>query len=113
MMKAHRFLGLPLLAASLWFSAPACATRSYGYGGPRDYPPRVYATRAREAGYRDGFEVGRSDARHRDRYDPVRASRYRSADHDYDSRYGPRDDYRREYRNAFEQGYAEGYRTWR
>jgi hypothetical protein len=39
----------------------------------------------------------------------VRARRYRSADHDYDRRYGSRDEYAREYRANFERGYREGY----
>jgi hypothetical protein len=64
-------------------------------------------------GYRDGYEQGRSDARDRDRYDPVRASRYRSGDHEYNSRYGSREDYKREYRAAFQLGYDQGYRESR
>ena len=42
-------------------------------------------------------------------FDPVRASRYRSGDHEYNSRYGSRDEYQREYRSAFQQGYQQGY----
>jgi len=64
---------------------------------------------AAQNGYRDGVQAGRDDARKRDRFDPVRASRYREGDHDYNGRYGSRDDYKREYRAAFEQGYREGY----
>jgi hypothetical protein len=37
---------------------------------------------------------------------------YRARDHDYDSRYGPRDAYAREYRSAFLQGYEQGYREY-
>jgi hypothetical protein len=77
------------------------------------YPGRVYGSRAADIGYRDGLEAGRDDARDRDNYDPVRSSRYRSADHDYDNRYGSKDDYKREYRDAFRRGYDEGYRNWR
>ena len=62
-----------------------------------------------ENGYRDGLQAGRDDARRGDRFEPARANRYREGDHDYDRRYGPRDDYKREYRSAFEQGYREGY----
>jgi hypothetical protein len=69
----------------------------------------AYGSRAAQNGYRDGVEAGRSDARGGDRFDPVRAKRYREGDHDYDGRYGSRDDYKREYRAAFEQGYREGY----
>ena len=64
-------------------------------------------------GYRDGLDTGRHDARDGNRFDPARAKHYREGDHDYDRRYGPRDDYKREYRAAFEQGYREGYETAR
>ena len=78
------------------------------------YPPanRGYGSVgaiAAENGYRDGVEAGRNDARDRERFDPVRAKRYREGDHDYNDRYGARDDYKRDYRAAFEQGYREGY----
>jgi hypothetical protein len=76
------------------------------------YPPVVrggYESTAARNGYRDGIDAGRDDARHRERFDPVRAKRYREGDHDYDRRYGSRDDYKRDYRAAFEQGYREGY----
>jgi hypothetical protein len=74
------------------------------------YPQnRGYGSPAAQNGYRDGLEVGRNDARDRERFDPVRAKRYRQGDHDYNNRYGSRDEYKREYRAAFEQGYREGY----
>jgi flagellar biosynthesis/type III secretory pathway protein FliH len=80
--------------------------RPYGsYGG--------YASPAAENGFRDGYDQGRDDARDRKPFDPVRATRYRSGDHDYNSRYGSRDDYKREYRAAFQQGYDRGYREVR
>src|SRR5262245_6126854 len=71
----------------------------YGYGSP-----------ASENGYRDGYQQGTEDARDGDRFDPTRASRYRSGDHNYNSRYGSRDNYKREYRSAFQTGYEQGYR---
>jgi hypothetical protein len=83
----------------------------YSNGGRRD--AAVYRSPAGEHGYRDGYEQGRDDGGDGDRYDPVRAERYRSGDHDYDSRYGPREDYKREYRAAFQQGYDQGYREVR
>jgi len=83
-------------------SAPAVAV-------PR-YEERSIAARN---GYRDGLDAGRHDARDGNRFDPARVKRYREGDHDYDRRYGPRDDYKREYRAAFEQGYREGYGTVR
>ena len=76
-----------------------------GYGTNRG----GYGSPAAENGYRDGLEAGREDARDRNRFDPVRAKRYREGDHDYNGRYGSREDYKREYRSAFEQGYREGY----
>ncbi len=80
-------------------SHPPSSNRDYGSHG----------SIAAQNGYRDGVEAGRSDARDHDRFDPIRAKRYREGDHDYDRRFGPRDDYKHEYRAAFEQGYREGY----
>jgi hypothetical protein len=92
---------------------PPPVTYPSGPGGvayPRE--GRFYS-RAAQNGYRDGFEVGRNDARDRESYDPIRSKRYREGDHDYDHSYGSRDEYKREYRAAFEQGYREGYgRRW-
>ena len=85
---------------------------------PNQYPnaPRAgvaYNNAAYQNGYRDGLEKGREDAGDRDSYDPVRHSRYRSADHGYNSRYGTKDDYKLVYRDGFEAGYDEGYRATR
>jgi hypothetical protein len=81
------------------------------FGRTNRNPGYGYASPAAANGYRDGIEQGRDDARDRRRFDPVRASRYRSGDHDYNSRYGSRDEYKREYRAAFQQGYEQGYRN--
>lgn len=89
--------------------APVFVPPAVVYPG-RPYPGGVYGSRAADVGYRDGLEVGRNDARDRESYDPIRSSRYRSADHDYDDHYGSRDEYKRVYREAFQRGYAEGYR---
>ena len=70
-------------------------------------------TPAWQHGYRDGYDQGRKDVRDGDRFDPVRSSRYRSGDHDYDRRNGSRDEYKREYRSAFQRGYTQGYREYR
>lgn len=78
------------------------------FGDRGDYRGR-YSTPALENGYRDGFDKGREDARDRDRFNPERHGRYRSADHGYERRYGDKDDYRRIYRRGFEQGYRDGY----
>ena len=81
---------------------------SRGYGYPSNAPG--YSSAAAQTGYRDGYEAGRDDARDRNSFDPVRSRRYRSADHDYDRRYGSKDDYKRVYRDAFQRGYEQGYR---
>jgi hypothetical protein len=92
-------------------------TRGGVYSGPVYQDPRVVTPRggsgnyAGQVGYRDGFDAGRSDARDRNRFDPVRSKRYRDGDHDYNNRYGDRELYKRDYRAAFEQGYREGYGT--
>lgn len=72
-----------------------------------------FASPAAENGYRDGLQAGESAARDGDRFDPVRERRYREGDHDYEGRYGSRDDYKRDYRAAFQQGYQDGYRRIR
>ena len=82
---------------------PPVYDRGPVYGSP------AYRSPAAENGFRDGLEQGQRDARDGHRFDPVRASRYRQGDHDYNSRYGSRDEYKREYRSAFEQGYRQGY----
>ena len=83
------------------------------YPGTTPYPrgtrPRISASLAAQNGYRDGLEAGRKDARDRERFAPERSSRYRSADHNYDSRYGSKDSYKREYRVAFQRGYEDGF----
>jgi hypothetical protein len=113
MTKTLRFFPALALAAGVALASPACAARIYDNGYPRaGYapPPRAaYVSLAERNGYRDGVEEGRNDARHRGRFDPVRAKRYREGDHDYDRRYGPREEYKREYRAAFERGYRDGY----
>ena len=115
MTKLFRYLPILALAAGVAIASPACAARVYDAGYPRaGYPPpppsrEVYVSAAARTGYRDGVDAGRDDARHRDRFDPARARRYRDGDHDYDRRYGPRDEYKRDYRSAFERGYRDGY----
>ncbi|MCU1384860.1 MAG: hypothetical protein JWL71_3557 [Acidobacteria bacterium] len=113
MSKSFRQIPALILAAGVALASTACGATVYRSGYPRgDYPPPArgrYISVAAQNGYRDGIEAGRDDARHRERFDPVRARRYRQGDHDYDRRYGSRDEYRREYRSAFEQGYREGY----
>jgi hypothetical protein len=73
----------------------------------------VLRSPAAQTGYRDGFEAGRDDANSRRAFDPQRSRRYRDGDHDYNNRYGSRDEYKRDYRAAFQQGYNEGFRGGR
>ena len=60
-------------------------------------------------GYNDGYERGLDDGRDRRRNDPFGESRYRDADHGYNSRYGTREAYKINYRDAFRNGYERGY----
>jgi len=78
--------------------------------GPRPYQVGSVAARV---GYRDGYEVGRDDARDREGFDPRQSKRYREGDHEYDSSYGSRDQYKLEYRAAFQQGYEQGFGEYR
>lgn len=80
--------------------SPAGAPYGYG-GGPLD------------TGFADGYEKGVEDGRDGDAYDPLRHSRYRSADRGYDRRFGSRDEYKNVYREGFRQGYERGYREAR
>jgi hypothetical protein len=69
-----------------------------------------YTSVAFDNGYNDGLDKGREDSRDRDSYDPNRHSRYRSADHGYEKRYGSKDDYRQIYRDGFRAGYDDAFR---
>jgi len=60
-------------------------------------------------GYNDGYERGLDDGHDQRRFDPVGESRYRSGDHGYDRRYGPKDVYEMRYRESFRSGYQRGY----
>jgi hypothetical protein len=88
------------------------------YPGRSRYPDRYPNERGRygiagsvpfDNGHRDGYEKGIEDARDNNAYDPVRHSRYRSADREYDRRYRPREEYRDIYREGFRAGYDEGH----
>ena len=69
-----------------------------------------YSSIAFDNGYNDGVDKGREDGRDRDSFDPNRHSRYRSADHGYEKRYGSKEDYREVYRDGFRAGYNDAYR---
>ena len=85
--------------------------RTYGNAYPNDSRGGyAYNTVPYDNGYRDGLEKGREDGRRNNSYDPVRHSRYRSADNGYNNRYGSRDQYKLAYRDGFDSGYEQGYR---
>ena len=79
-----------------------------GNGYDRDYRSPAF-----ENGARDGFEMGREDARDNDRFDPRRHKWYREGDRHYDRRFGPREVYEDEYRRGFLAGYDQGFREGR
>ena len=58
----------------------------YPNQAPRAGAGGVYNSAAYDNGFRDGLEKGREDAQDNDSFDPVRHSRYRSADRGYDER---------------------------
>ena len=98
MFTTRRYLATAVLALGI---IGAVATTAACTGGIRFRPVVVIDSRgvelerrAEAVGYRDGVDEGRSDARHRERYDPVRSRRYRAGDHDYDRRLGPREELR-------------------
>lgn len=64
---------------------------------------------ALRTGQDDGYEAGLEDGRRGHRFDPVGEKRYRSGDHGYDRRYGPKDLYKNNYRDGFRRGYQQGY----
>ncbi|HEX4346541.1 MAG TPA: hypothetical protein VHZ73_03165 [Vicinamibacterales bacterium] len=104
-----RYFSAAVLALSVAVGAPAC-TAAYYQRGPAAAPSR---DRAFDRGYRDGVDEGRSDARHRLRFQPEEAARFRSADHGYDRGYGPPTEWARVYRDGFRQGYERGFRDYR
>jgi hypothetical protein len=110
MSQSHRLLQTALIAAVVGIGTTACTARAY-YRNPVE--ARGVENQAYNSGYRDGQAQGRYDGRHNRRADPAVAIRYRSGDHDYNTRYGTRDEYRGVYRNAFGQGYEVGYRETR
>lgn len=109
-MFKNRMIAAAVLAAAVAGATPACAAAYYQR---YPVPSSRMDDRAFSRGYRDGFDEGRSDAGHRRRFEPERAGRFRSGDHDYDRRYGPREIYQRVYRDGFREGYERGYREFR
>ena len=94
----------------------------YGYGNNGGYRTNdgyanyggSYELRqtALNAGYNEGVKAGREDRSRGRSYNYADDGDYRSADRDYNSRYGDRELYRQYFRQAFANGYADGYRGY-
>ena len=81
-----------------------------GWVAPGSRGPLGRVDVAVQQGYSDGYEEGLKDGDDRNRFNPVRESRYRSADRGYNRSYGPKDVYKANYREGFLRGYEDGYR---
>jgi hypothetical protein len=79
-------------------------------GRARGNGNRIYQDPANAKGYDSGYDLGRTDGRDGQRYDPVRHRDYRDGDRGYASSYGSREGYRTNFRSGFRQGYEDGYR---
>lgn len=64
-------------------------------------------------GEEDGYKEGLKDGERGERFDPVREKRYRSGDHGYNRRYGPKELYKDRYRIGYRRGYEDGYQDGR
>jgi hypothetical protein len=81
-----------------------------GYG----YPGRTGGYNpALQNGVDDGYEKGIEDAQKRRSFDPLRHQWYRSADRNYEGRFGSKEQYKDIYREGFRSGYERGYRGYR
>jgi hypothetical protein len=83
-----------------------------GYYG-RDAYGRGVLRSAYDIGARDGYDKGLEDLRDGDRHDPRRHKWYREGDHNYESRFGPREQFKDQYRRGFLSGYEQAYRGGR
>lgn len=77
------------------------------YGGSYEFRQT-----ALNAGYNEGRRAGMEDRSRGEGYNYADEGHYRSADKDYNSRYGNREMYRQYFRQAFANGYADGYRGY-
>ena len=109
---------LVLVAGLATLSMPACAAQAGYYRVPE---PRVVFQSAfgnaphsaYDVGYREGFQLGRDDARRGRRFDYARHREYRESG----GRSGERDDrgagcFGRVYRSGFATGYSDAYRQF-
>lgn len=79
-------------------------------GRGRTNASRIYQDPANAKGYGAGYDLGLTDGRDGQRYDPVRHRDYRDAERGYVSSYGSREGYKTNFRSGFRQGYEDGYR---
>jgi hypothetical protein len=94
-------------------STQACAAGQWDHRAPYSYDRRDVRERvAFDNGERDGYAKGIDDLRHHRLADVRRQKWYRNGDHEYNGRYGPKEEYRIEYRHGFEQGYDRAFREW-
>jgi hypothetical protein len=107
-MPRRSRLPVMLLAAGICTSGVGCAPRAYPYRRA-DYPQQRFERRAWEAGYREGLEHGRDDARHGREFSFARHHEDGEANQGYDRDDTSRPAYRSEYRQGFRAGYREGF----
>src|SRR5947199_8839216 len=107
MVKRNEPLWAALLVAGLMISAPACATQTYGYRGPRSGSSREIERQAYDSGYRDGLRAGERDGRTGRSFSFNRHDDWRDADSGYGRRYGDRDWHRQTYRLGLDTSYID------
>jgi hypothetical protein len=110
MQDLKRLVATAAVGVALTVSAFYAPVDAQGRRRPAPVMSQKYEEPAFARGYAAGRELGLSDARNGERYDPVGSREYRDGDHGYDASYGSRDAYRSNYRAGFRQGYEEGYR---
>lgn len=66
---------------------------------------------ARQYGYQDGLNDGRSDRQTGHSFRPTQDSNYKHADRGYSSGLGDKNQYKQTYRQGYEQGYQQGYNS--
>jgi hypothetical protein len=109
MLKRFRNISAALLMAGV-FAAPACATQTYGYRGPRDGGyGREIGRRAYDNGFHEGVEAGEKDGRSGREFSFRRHDDWRDADEGYHRDFGDREFYRSNFRRGFEAGYTDAY----
>jgi hypothetical protein len=95
---------------------PACAAQATYYRArePRVVDTRTYDdSRAYDVGYREGFQLGRDDARRGRAFDYTRHREYRQSGQRSWEGDDPRPSrFRRVYRNGFATGYNDAYRQF-